>query len=98
MPPLAAGAPPQIVRAGPAGRPDNGRPRAEVKSAAGELHRVALRLEPRDDLRAMVALDLDDTVLRGAARAAPALEVARDVGEVARRDAPDDRDRLAATA
>ena len=37
--------------------------RPSLRSAAGELHPVALRLESGDDLRAMVALDLDDAVL-----------------------------------
>jgi hypothetical protein len=44
----------------------------------------------------MVALDLDDAVLRGAAGSALALEVARDRLQIAGRDAACDRDRLAA--
>jgi len=59
---------------------------------------VALGLEAGDDLRAVVALDLDDAVLCGAARPAEALEVARDRVEVASGDTADDGHRLAAAA
>ena len=46
--------------------------------AAGELDRVALRLQPSRDLLALVALDLDGAVLHGAAGAAVLLQVLRE--------------------
>ena len=49
-------------------------------SAAGELHDVPERLEPGRDLFAMIALDLERTVLDGPTRPAKTLEVGGDAG------------------
>src|SRR3954469_24376851 len=63
--------------------------------ATGALDLQTALLEVRDDLRTMVALDLDDAVDHAPAGAAQALELAREPARLGRRSAADRRHGLA---
>src|SRR5579872_3267559 len=66
--------------------------------SAGLFYGAALRLKIADDLVAVIALDFDDAVLCGTARAAQAFERFRDFGLFAFRKAGNQRHRTRASA
>ena len=78
-------------------------PRHIVYSAVGsttsKFHGVAAQRECRDDLVAMIALNLDHVILHGAARSTKALELAGELSERAfcNKNAVYGRDGLPAT-